>query len=319
MPEKKLISIAIAAYNGEKYIAQQIESLLKQTLLPDEIIICDDSADDLTSKAVQSFAADSRIKYFKNPVSLGTAGNFEKAVSLCSGDYIFLCDQDDVWLPEKVEVMYNMLAADEELDCVFCNSILTDGNLEKFDKTLWDLRKFTPAMQKKLSSGGALEVFCRRVVCSGHNIAFKRRILEYILPFPELAPFYPDTWIALSTAFNGNVQAVDRVLTLYRVHDANSSNPAGAALQGAAKARRSSAAKRNDLLAEEILKRSKSNKLCRRKMLEAFAALHRKRSLYSSNIFIRSIQALGQLFALKYARYANGIRTFAADVIFSQR
>ena len=318
MPEDKIISIAIAAYNGEKYIAQQIESLLNQTLLPDEIIICDDSDNDLTFNAVQKFSSDSRIKYFKNPSSLGIVENFEKAVKLCRGDYIFLCDQDDVWLPEKVEVMCNMLEADEKLDLVFCNSILTDGNLEKLNKTLWDLRKFTPAMQKKLAAGGALEVFCRRVVCSGHNIAFKRRMLEYVLPFPDLAPFYPDTWLAFSAAFNGKVQALDRILTLYRVHNANNSTPAGAAWQGAAKARRTSAAKRNQLLAEEILKRSKINELSKRKMMEKFADHHQKRSLYSSNIFIRAVQALGQLFALKYTRYSNGFRTFAADVIFRQ-
>ena len=79
MPEKTVISIAIAAYNGGKYIAQQLESLLDQTLLPDEIIICDDSEDDLTFQSVEKFLPDSRIKYFRNPIPLGVAKNFEKA------------------------------------------------------------------------------------------------------------------------------------------------------------------------------------------------------------------------------------------------
>ena len=318
MPEKKSVSIAIAAYNGEKYIVQQLESLLNQTFLPDEIIICDDSDNDLTFKAIQNFLSGGRIKYHKNSRPLGIVKNFEKAVTLCRGEYIFMCDQDDLWLPEKVEVMCNRLSADETLDCVFCNSILTDGNLEKLDKTLWDLRKFTPAMQKKLSSGGALEVFCRRVVCSGHNIAFKRRMLEYILPFPDLEPFYPDTWIALSAAFNGKVQAVEQNLTLYRIHNTNNSTPASGALNAALKARRSSAAKRNHLIAGEILKRSKNNNLRKRKTLEKFALHHLKRSLYSPHIFIRAVQAMGQLIAWNYFRYSNGIRSFVADLIFRQ-
>lgn len=318
MPEKPVISIAIAAYNGGKYIAQQLESLLDQTLLPDEIIICDDSEDDLTFQSVEKFLPDSRIKYFRNPIPLGVAKNFEKAITLSHGEYIFMCDQDDFWLPEKLEVMTAMLAENEELDCVFCNSVLTDANLEKRNETLWDLRKFTPAMQKKLACSGALEIFCRRVVCSGHNMAFKRRILEYILPFPELEPFYPDTWIALSVAFNGNIQALDRCLTLYRVHENNASTPAGDNIRAARKARRSSAAERNYMLACEILKRSGNTNARKREILENFASHHHKRSLYSANILYRAMQAFRQLLTLQYSKYSNGMRSFIADVIFRQ-
>lgn len=316
MTSEAKISIVIAAYKGEKYIAEQLKSLLAQTRLPDEIIICDDSNDDLTCQAISEFCSGGMVKYTKNSEALGVAGNFEKAISLASGDYIFLCDQDDVWHPEKVETMAALLDENSTVDGVFCNSMLVDGKLESLHKTLWDLRKFTPAMQRTLAAGEALKVFCCRVVCSGHNIAFRRRALEYIMPFPELAPFYPDTWIALAIALNGSWLAVDRCLTSYRIHDSNRSNPAGNALKAAKKSRSCSAAGRNRLLAVELLERCQTAAPEKRKMLQEFALHHQTRESYSGKRFIRLFQAAGELLRGGYKKYSNNLRTFIADIIF---
>lgn len=315
------ISIAIAAYNGEKYIAQQLKSLLEQTLPPDEIVICDDSANDLTARTVQEFQCCGIIKYVKNPVPLGVAGNFEKAISLCKGQYIFLCDQDDVWLPEKVELMVDVLKNDPAVDGVFCNSYLTNSELVALNKTLWGLRKFTPTMQKTLIAGDALKVFCRRVTLSGHNVAFKRRALEYLLPFPELTPFYPDTYAALAIALNSQWNSINKCLTLYRIHNSNRSNPAGNTLQAVRKARNSScsAAKRNHLLAEELLQRCSAAPEEKRKLLKKFSRFHKKRSEYANNIFIRALQVVSMLCTAGYHRYANGLQSAAADIVFRQQ
>jgi hypothetical protein len=140
--------------------------------------------------------------------------------------------------------------------------------------------------------------------------------LEYILPLPQLAPFYPDTWIALAIALNGRWQALDQTLTLYRIHDANRSDPAGKAWQAARKARSGSAALRNSLLAEELLQRSIAADPAKRKMVEEFASHHRQRSLYSKNIFIRLVQAVKELLKLHYRKYSNNWRTFIADILF---
>ncbi len=319
MTNQATISIALAAYNGKKYIAQQLESLLKQTRLPDEIVICDDSADDLTYQALEPFLSSGKIKYIKNPQPLGVVKNFEKAINNCTGEYIFLCDQDDVWLPEKVEILTNMLDKTPNLDGVFCNSFLVDENLIKLNKTLWDIRKFTPQMQKTLAAGDALKVFCRRVTCSSHNTAFKRRALEYILPFPELEPFYPDTWIAFSIALNGSWEAINQCLTLYRMHSSNRSNPLGNALKSAIKARENSAARRNYLLAQELLKRKKSAKQADIRLLEKFALHHKNRSEYSFNVISRTAQAVREVCTLRYWRYSNGLRTAIADVLLKNR
>ena len=316
MENQATISIALAAYNGKKYIAQQLESLLKQTRLPDEIVICDDSADDLTYQALEPFLSSGIIKYIKNPQPLGVVKNFEKAINNCTGEYIFLCDQDDVWLPEKVEILANMLDKTPNLDGVFCNSFLVDENLVKLNKTLWDIRKFTNQMQKTLAAGDALKVFCRRVTCSSHNTAFKRRALEYIMPFPELEPFYPDTWIAFSIALNGSWEAINQCLTFYRVHIANQSTPLAGNVSAARKARTSSVARRNYLLAQELLKRKKSAKQANIHLLEKFALHHKNRSEYSCNVISRTAQAVREVCTLRYCHCSNGVRTFAADILF---
>lgn len=319
MEKLSTISIALAAYNGSKYIAQQLESLLKQTRLPDEIVICDDSADDLTYQALEPFLSSGKIKYIKNPQPLGVVKNFEKAINHCTGEYIFLCDQDDVWLPEKVEFLANTLYENPTVDGVFCNSFLVDENIAKLNKTLWDIRKFTNQMQKTLDRGDALKVFCRRVTCSSHNIAFKRRALEYILPFPELEPFYPDTWIAFSIALNGSWAATNQCLTLYRVHTENQSAPLGSNVLAARKARTSSGARRNYLLAQELLKRRKSAAKENIRLLEKFALHHKNRSEYSCNVIFRTVQAVREVCTLRYCHCSGGFPTLAADILFPPR
>ena len=95
------ISVAIAAYRGEKFIGEELQSISDQQIVPDEVVICDDSPDDLTEKEVRKFEKILNIRYFRNPVQLGVAANFNKALALCSGDIVFLADQDDVWYPYK--------------------------------------------------------------------------------------------------------------------------------------------------------------------------------------------------------------------------
>src|SRR4051794_22329155 len=99
------ISVALATYNGMKYVSQQIESIMAQSYLPDEIIVCDDASSDATVEQLhlnqQQFP--DRLRIYRNDVNLGYALNFEKAISLCKGEIIVPCDQDDSWLSYKLE------------------------------------------------------------------------------------------------------------------------------------------------------------------------------------------------------------------------
>ena len=101
-----MISIALASYNGSKYIREQLDSILEQTYQDFELIICDDCSTDNTWQILQEYAQkDSRIKVFENERNLGFKKNFEKAISLCNGKYIALSDQDDIWIDNHLEVL----------------------------------------------------------------------------------------------------------------------------------------------------------------------------------------------------------------------
>ena len=125
------VSIALCTYNGEKFIREQIESYLTQTVLPDEIIVCDDgSSDDTVSIVRQYLEANEGIKWrlIQNEKTLGTNKNFEKAVGFCSGDFIFFSDQDDIWRNEKIEQTISFFNKNRECEAIFSNAILIDEN-----------------------------------------------------------------------------------------------------------------------------------------------------------------------------------------------
>ena len=299
------VSIAIAAFRGEKYLPGLLKSLQDQTLFADEIIITDDSPDDSTLRAISGYLTLLPIRYFRNPEQLGINRNFEKAISLCTADIIFCCDQDDVWLPEKCRLLSAALQQNPGVSGVFCNSQLTDEQLNPLPGTLWEMRRFQP---DQLSGSGQLARFLRRVPCSGHNLAFRREVRVELLPFPELEPFFFDTHIGLSLAVQNRWTAVDLPLTLYRVHQNNASKPQGSLMQNLASGRRARAGNmffRSSILAGELLKRYE-NKLSESeyRLLEEYRKHSRRRSLYSRNFFRRTGQIICNLPGYRNCRTA---------------
>ena len=121
----KKISVCLASYNGEKYIREQLDSILPQLGENDEIIISDDHSTDNTINVIKSLN-DSRIKIFENNLGKGYSRNFENAINQATGDIIFLSDQDDVWMENKVELMTKEL---KQNDLVVSDALISDGNL----------------------------------------------------------------------------------------------------------------------------------------------------------------------------------------------
>lgn len=219
---KKRVSVALAACDGAPYLGLQLESLLGQTVGPDEIVICDDSRDDATFRAVEPLRAahPDLIRYRRNPEPLGVAGNFEQAISLTSGEVILLADQDDFWEREKIE---KLVAALPEGGGAFCDSVLTDAELRPGEVTHWQLRGFGPrerAAYRAADRLGKLAAFCRRVPAAGHNMAFDAALKSLLLPFPAL-PACHDTWIGLLAAAVGQWAMVEAPLTRFRQHGGN--------------------------------------------------------------------------------------------------
>lgn len=317
---KNTISIALAAYNGAEYITTQLKSLLDQSRRVDEIVISDDSPDDATLAAVTPFLSDGRVIYLKNHGIKGTAGNFENALRHCSGDCIFLCDQDDFWLSGKVEKLARILDEKSEVDAVFCNSHIVDENLSFLsdEPTLFDLRNFPDEAVRQINASGALPLFLQHITASSHNIAFRRKWLEKLLPFPELAPFYPDTWLGLAIAAAGKWQVLNECLTLYRLHSSNQSSPESSSLAGARRARAARAAYRSSVLAQEIIQRFDSElSIENRQALQKYADFQLARDNYSQNFLLRALQITPRLFTGQYCRYADSISTAAADLLIA--
>ncbi len=201
------VSVALAAYNGEKYIAEQINSILVQLSPDDELIVSDDNPAGGIKKIVDGIN-DERIKYIEGKGE-GVVRNFENALNRCTGDYIFLCDQDDVWLSGKIE---NILAEFENgYDLILHNAFITDEGLNPLGKTCFEIYNTGTGFLKNLVRNSFV----------GCCMAFKRSILSDSLPFPENTPMH-DWWIALiAMESNRKIKLIDKPLIFWRRHKDN--------------------------------------------------------------------------------------------------
>lgn len=217
------ISIALAACKGEKWIGEQLESLLAQTLAPDEIVITDDSKTADTFLAVEPYMKQypGVIRYERNAIPLGVSKNFERAIGLTTGDIIFLCDQDDIWLPEKVEKLAGKI--DDQHLGAFCNSQVVDAEGKLLPLTHWDIRDFSAEEIRLIVEGSRADrvrLFLKRILPAGHNMAFSAKLKNELLPFPDI-PECHDSWIGYVVLLNSDWAAVNEKLTLYRQHGNN--------------------------------------------------------------------------------------------------
>lgn len=202
------ISIAIATYNGEKYIKEQIDSILKQLNSDDEIIISDDGSSDNTIKIIKSIN-DKRIKVFDGPHN-GVKQNFANAISKCSGEYIFLSDQDDVWMDNKVEVVLKNFDK-ENLSCIVHDCIVFDSNTnEEIEKSFYKIRN---------SKEGIIKNICKNSYI-GCCMIFKKEFKEKILPIPNNIEMH-DQWIGIICEKYGKSKFINDKLIKYRRHGNN--------------------------------------------------------------------------------------------------
>lgn len=215
------ISIALCTYNGVRFLNEQLLSIAAQTRLPDEIVICDDCSIDGTWEMIEAFSKkiNCPVKYYRNQNRLGSTKNFEKAIGLCSGDLIALCDQDDVWMPEKLEILESKFLDSPFLDAAFSNGEIVDERLSPLGYTLWQHTGFNIYKQRKMNHGHSLEVLLKHVVVTGATLIFKSSLKEYILPIPSI--WVHDAWIALLASTRNKLGIVSRPLILYRQHGKN--------------------------------------------------------------------------------------------------
>ena len=203
-----MISVAMAAYNGEKYIAEQLDSILPQLGGEDELIVSCDPSGDHTPEIIQNYAQkDKRIHMLKGP-GLGVTENFNNAISASRGDYIFLSDQDDVWKEGKVERILRCFE-EERADLVIHNGVHTDENLKPIGGSFFEIYR--------IGDGKLKNILKPRY--SGCCMAFTKRMKDIILPMPEIRGY--DQWIATVCEFWGHIAYPEEVLLLHRLHEDN--------------------------------------------------------------------------------------------------
>lgn len=213
-----MISVAICTYNGEKYINEQITSILNQTITPDEIVLCDDNSKDNTVTIAEKLLKNSGIKYkiHINKLNKGVTENFKKAISLCHNNIIFTSDQDDVWYPNKVEEIMEEFNKNKNLVLVFTNAELVDKNLNNMNYKLWDVINFKTS---QLESKSYYDILLNRCIVTGATMAFKKELIQKIPDFSE--NWLHDGWIAINAPLYGDVKALDKSLIKYRQHENN--------------------------------------------------------------------------------------------------
>ncbi|MFZ2889773.1 glycosyltransferase family 2 protein [Sulfuricurvum sp.] len=203
-----LISIAICTYNGEKYLQKQLESILHQTYQNIEVIVVDDRSKDSTMDILHNYQLqDKRLRIFQNEKNLGFVQNFSKAISLCNGDFIALADQDDIWKLNKIE---KFIAEIGDNILIYSDAILIDEREQSLDKLL-----IRP--ENNLISGNCNKAFFFSNCVSGNTLMFKKELLSYILPIPDVS--YHDIWIAYVASSIGTITYTDEPMTYYRRHN----------------------------------------------------------------------------------------------------
>jgi len=213
------LSVALASYNGERYIGAQLDSIARQTRLPDELVICDDASTDSTGDIVREFARRAPfVVRFLQHERMGSTRNFELAIAECRGDIIFLCDQDDVWYPNKMETIEAVFINKPETGAVFTDADVVDENLQPLGSRLWKYFRFRPKEQAQVEAGDAFSVLLRHPVATGATMAFRSSFRDFLLPMP---PTWHDAWIALLIGTTSHLLALSAPLIAYRQHGHN--------------------------------------------------------------------------------------------------
>lgn len=201
-----MISVCIATYNGERYIEEQLRSVLRQLEDGDEVIISDDGSTDHTLDVLNSFA-DKRVKVYGNSIHCGVTNNFSNAIVHSSGDYIFLCDQDDVWKDNKVKQCMEIL---QHADLVLHDMEFMDAEGHEMGMNAFSFRRPGKGVLYNLYKNSF----------TGCCMAFRREVLKYVMPIPLSVPMY-DQWIGMLVSYYGRVELITDSLICYRRHDRN--------------------------------------------------------------------------------------------------
>lgn len=211
------IAVVMTTFNGDKYLVEQLESIISQTLRPSEIIVCDDGSSDDTIQILKRYSERKILVHHQNEQRLGVVKNFTKATTLVStAEYIAFADQDDVWLPNKLEELVNkMLCSTDQAKpaMVFSDASIIDRSGHVLKSSLWKEFGIHPRRQ-------TFRTLLTRNIVPGCMMLINSKMKELFLSIPEAA-YMHDAWVTFLAFAYKNYAFVDEPLVKYRQHESN--------------------------------------------------------------------------------------------------
>ena len=207
-----LVSIAMATWNGARYLRQQLDTLYQQTWRNLEVVVSDDASTDGTAEILAEYATSRGLRYSVNASRLGLVQNFARAISLCRGELIALSDQDDLWKPHKIETLAGNLDA---FTLIYCSplEVLTGSGQVILDTTTQQVADFA----RQHGTGSPTRSLLAENWVVSHTLLFRRELVRHALPIPPHQPFH-DGWLALVASTLGGIRYLDENLQTYRQH-----------------------------------------------------------------------------------------------------
>lgn len=211
-------SVALCTYNGELYIEEQLNSIIRQSIKPSEIVVGDDGSSDSTLEIVERVMQDSGIEYkiVHNKESRGVSMNFLYTISLCKYSITFTSDQDDVWDSRKAEKMLKIFNTIPNTLLVFCDGYLVDKNLVKLNGSVFSSVGIS---ERQINNQDWIKVLVKKSIVTGAGMAIKTNLIDNIDCIPKL--WYHDGYLSWIAAAKNGLYAVPEKLYLYRQHGNN--------------------------------------------------------------------------------------------------
>jgi glycosyltransferase involved in cell wall biosynthesis len=213
---RKLVSIAIATYNGEKYLTEQLDSIFGQTYKNIEVIVSDDHSTDGTVGILRKYSEKFGLKFDINEKNIGVVKNFENAVSKCTGEYILLSDQDDIWMPDKIETL---LAGIGNFSLIYSDGYILNSGDRNHEKKI-SQQKWIKPFGIDSSNNDLYKYLIFNSFILGSSLMFKRELLNSALPFYESYRNH-DWWLAICADNENGIKYIDHPLFYYRIHGEN--------------------------------------------------------------------------------------------------
>jgi glycosyltransferase involved in cell wall biosynthesis len=320
------VSVILCTYNGATYLRQQLDSIAAQSMLPLELIACDDGSSDATVNLLESFqrTAPFRVEIVRNPTNLGSTVNFDQAIRRASGEFFALSDQDDVWLPDKLATLVPVLESDPGLGGVFSDARLLDDRAtsaaQTRTETLWSMHGFNSKKQREFASrDGAIRLLLQSDVLTGATLLVRSSLRSLWQPIPR--SWVHDGWLAWMLAVHARLKPVAEPLMMYRLHgeqqlgigSRRTLKERTRTIQETERARYDRVASQFEDLLEHL--QSTANDRALEDLLLGKIALLRRRAELPRQTISRVFSILGS--ANDYRRFARGWRSMRKDLFLA--